>query len=156
MLHAGQHNHQFGGSISTSGGVAVAENKTKTTDASVEEYLAAIDDEARRKDCEALADLMAKATKQPPRMWGASIVGFGSYHYRYASGREGDTCVVGFSSRKGDISVYGLNAAGAAELLPKLGKHKAGKGCVYIKRLSDVDLKVLEKLVAGAAAERGR
>ena len=135
----------------------MAENKTKATDASVADYLAAIDDEARRMDCEALADLMAKATKQPPRMWGASIVGFGSYHYRYASGREGDTCVVGFSSRKGDISVYGLNAAeGAAELLPKLGKHKAGKGCVYIKRLSDVDVKVLEKLVAGAAARKGR
>jgi hypothetical protein len=135
----------------------VAENKTKASDASVADYLAAIDDEARRKDCEALADLMAKATKQPPRMWGASIVGFGSYHYRYDSGREGDTCVVGFSSRKGDISVYGLNAApGAAELLSKLGKHKAGKGCVYIKKLSDVDLKVLEKLVAGAAAGRKR
>ena len=135
----------------------MAENKTKATDASVEDYLAAIDDEARRKDCEAVADLMARATKQPPRMWGASIVGFGSYHYRYTSGREGDTCVVGFSSRKGDISVYGLNAAeGAAELLAKLGKHKAGKGCVYIKRLSDVDLKVLQKLVSGAAAGRKR
>ena len=135
----------------------MAENKTKATDASVADYLAAIDDEVRRKDCEALADLMARATKQPPRMWGASIVGFGSYHYRYASGREGDTCVVGFSSRKGDISVYGLKAtANAAELLPKLGKHKAGKGCVYIKRLSDVDLKVLEKLVAGAMAGKGR
>jgi hypothetical protein len=135
----------------------MAENKTKATDASVQDYLAAIDDEARRKDCEALADLMAKATKQPPRMWGASIVGFGSYHYRYASGREGDTCVVGFSSRKGDITVYGLNgAANAAGLLSRLGKHKAGKGCVYLKRLSDVDLKVLEKLVAGAAAGRKR
>ena len=147
----------FGGSISTSGGVAKAENKTKATDVSVEDYLAAINDEARRKDCEALADLMAKATKQPARMWGASIVGFGTHHYKYDSGREGDTCVVGFSSRKGDITVYGLNAAeGAAELLPKLGKHKAGKGCVYIKRLSDVDLKVLEELVAGAAAGRGQ
>ncbi|HEV3261909.1 MAG TPA: DUF1801 domain-containing protein [Gemmataceae bacterium] len=135
----------------------MAENKTKATDASVEGYLAAIDDEARRKDCEALAELMAKATKQPPRMWGASIVGFGSYRYRYASGRGGESCVVGFSSRKGDISVYGLNAAaGAAELLSKLGKHKAGKGCVYIKRLSDVDLKALERLVAGAAAGRRR
>jgi hypothetical protein len=133
----------------------MAENKTKATDASVEDYLAAIDDEARRKDCVALADLMAKATKQPARMWGASIVGFGSYHYKYASGREGDTCVVGFSSRKGEISVYGLNAGeGAADLLAKLGKHKAGKGCVYIKRLSDVDLKVLQKLVALAAAGR--
>jgi hypothetical protein len=135
----------------------MAENKTKATGASVADYLAAIDDETRRKDCEALADLMAKATKQPPRMWGARIVGFGSYHYRYASGREGDTCIVGFSSRKGDITVYGLKCAGgAAELLAKLGKHKAGKGCVYIKRLSDVDLKVLEKLVAGAAAGKGR
>ena len=135
----------------------MAENKTKVTDASVKDYLAAIDDEARRKDCEALADLMAKATKQPPTMWGASIVGFGRYRYRYASGREGESCVVGFSSRKGDISVYGLNAGdGAAELLSKLGKHKAGKGCVYIKRLSDVDLKVLGELVAGAAAGRER
>ncbi len=135
----------------------MAENKTKATDARIEDYLAAIDDEARRKDCEALAALMAKATRQPPTMWGASIVGFGQYHYKYASGREGDTCVVGFSSRKGDISVYGLNAAAdAGELLPKLGKHKAGKGCLYIKRLSDVDLKVLEKLVAGAAAGRKR
>jgi hypothetical protein len=133
----------------------VAANKTKATDASVEGYLAAIGDEARRKDCQALADLMAKATKQPPRMWGTGIVGFGSYRYRYASGREGESCVVGFSSRKGDISVYGLSAAaGAEELLSKLGKHKAGKGCVYIKRLSDVDLKVLEQIVAGAAAAR--
>jgi hypothetical protein len=135
----------------------MAEIKTKATDASVKNYLAAIDDEARRKDCEALADLMAKATKQPPRMWGASIVGFGSYRYRYASGREGESCAVGFSSRKGDISVYGLNAAaGAEELLSKLGKYKAGKGCVYIKRLSDVDLNVLGRLVAGAAAGRSR
>ena len=135
----------------------MAENKTKATDANVADYLAAIDDEARRKDCEALADLMAKATKQPPRMWGASIVGFGSYHYKYASGREGDTCVVGFSSRKGDITLYGLNAAeDAAELLAKLGKHKAGKGCVYIKRLSDVDGKVLKQLVAGAAAAKSQ
>ena len=135
----------------------MAENKTKATDASVADYLAAIDDEARRKDCQALADLMAKATKQPPTMWGASIVGFGRYRYRYASGREGESYAVGFSSRKGDISVYGLNAAAGAEgLLSKLGKHKAGKGCVYIKRLGDVDLNVLEKLVAGAAAGRSR
>jgi hypothetical protein len=133
----------------------MAENKTKATDASVGDYLATIDDEARREDCEALVGLMAKATKQPPRMWGASIVGFGSYHYRYASGREGGACVVGFSSRKGDISVYGLNAAaGAADLLSKLGKHKTGKGCVYIKRLTEIDLKVLAMLVASAAANR--
>jgi hypothetical protein len=133
----------------------MAENKTKATNASVKDYLAAIDDEARRKDCEALSDLMAKATKQPPKMWGTSIVGFGLHRYKYESGREGETCTVGFSSRKGDITLYGLNAAaGADDLLAKLGKHKAGKGCVYIKRLSDVDLKVLKELVAGAAAGR--
>ncbi len=133
----------------------MAENKTKVTGASVESYLAAIPDEARRKDCETLAKLMAKATKQKPKMWGTSIVGFGSYHYRYESGREGDSCLVGFSSRKGDISVYGLHAAaGAAELLSKLGRHKAGEGCVYIRTLGDVDLKVLERLVASAAGEK--
>jgi hypothetical protein len=135
----------------------VAENKTKATDASIQGYLAAIDDHTRRKDCLALVQLMTKATRYPPRMWGASIVGFGSYHYKYESGREGDSCLVGFSSRKGDISVYGLLAAiDAEEFLAKLGKHKAGKGCVYIKTLADVDLKVLAKLVASAAAQKKR
>jgi hypothetical protein len=135
----------------------MAKNKTTETEASVDSYLAAIEDEARRNDCEALVKLMTKATKHQPKMWGASIVGFGSYHYKYESGREGDTCIVGFSSRKGDISVYGLNAAPSLEaLLAKLGKHKAGKGCLYIKTLDDVDLKVLEKLVADAVAAKNR
>jgi Domain of unknown function (DU1801) len=135
----------------------VAENKTKPTEASVKGYLAGIADEGRRRDCEALAELMAKATKQPAKMWGTSIVGFGSYHYRYESGREGDSCLVGFSSRKGDISLYGLHAAPDAErLLARLGKHKAGKGCVYVKRLADVDLEVLARLVASAAVEKKR
>ena len=135
----------------------MAENKTKATDASVRDYLAKIEDDTRRDDCEALAELMARATKHPPRMWGPSIVGFGSYHYRYESGREGDSCLVGFSSRKGDISVYGLHAAADAEqLLARLGTHKAGKGCVYIRTLADVDLKVLAKLVASAATEKKR
>jgi hypothetical protein len=135
----------------------MAENKTKVTDASVESYLAAIPEEARRKDCEALATMMAKATKQPAKMWGSSIVGFGSYHYQYESGREGDICLVGFSSRKSDISLYGLMAAPSREeLLPKLGKHKAGKGCVYINRLTDIDLKVLAKLIAEATAAKNR
>jgi hypothetical protein len=133
----------------------MAKNRTKQTDASVDSYIAAINDEARRHDCEALANLMAKATKHPPKMWGGSIVGFGSYHYKYESGREGDMCLVGFSSRKSDISVYGLNAAPShEELIPKLGKHKAGKGCLYIRRLREIDLKILEKLVANAAAEK--
>jgi hypothetical protein len=135
----------------------MGENKTKVTEASVESYLAAIQDEARRQDCEALAQLMAKATKQPPKMWGSSIVGFGSYHYRYESGREGDICLVGFSSRKSDISLYGLLAAPRQEeLIPQLGRHKAGKGCLYIKRLRDIDLEVLEKLIAEAAAAKKR
>jgi hypothetical protein len=133
----------------------VAESKTKATGASVGTYFAAISDEVRRRDCTELAKLMARATKYPPQMWGASIVGFGSYHYKYDSGREGESCLVGFSPRKGDIAVYGLKAAaGADKLLSKLGRHKAGKGCVYIKSLSDVDLRVLEKLVASAAKER--
>ena len=135
----------------------MAENKTKATEASVERYLSAIEDEARRKDCEALTRLMTRATKEKPKMWGTSIVGFGSYHYKYESGREGDSCLTGFSSRKGDISLYGLaSCPGQEELLAKLGKHKLGKGCLYLRNLSDVDLKVLEKLVAGAVAEKKR
>ena len=131
----------------------MAENKTKQTVASVEAYLAAIEDPARRADCEALSALMAKVTKHAPAMWGTAIVGFGSYHYVYESGREGDSCVVGFASRKGDISVYlqGLSI-GQEALLARLGKHKAAKGCLYIKQMGDVDAKVLEKLVANAVA----
>jgi len=132
----------------------VAENKTKATEASVESYLSTIQDEARRKDCEALAKLMTKATKEEPTMWGTSIVGFGSYHYKYASGREGDACLTGFSSRKGDISVYLTSFPGQEELLAKLGKHKMGKACLYIRKLSDVDLTILEQLIVGCVAEQ--
>jgi hypothetical protein len=135
----------------------MAENKTKATDASVDSYIEAIDDEPRRKDCEVLAKLMARATKQKPVMWGPSIVGFGSYHYKYESGREGDSCLAGFSSRKGDISVYLLaDFPGRDELLARLGKHKTAKGCLYIRRLSDVDVKVLEQLIVSAFAEKKR
>lgn len=135
----------------------MAENKTKATEASVESYLSAIADEARRKDCEALARLMTKATKQQPKMWGTSIVGFGSYHYKYESGREGDSCLTGFSSRTGDISVYLVASfPGREALLAKLGKHKMGKACLYIRKLSDVDLKVLEQLIVGSVAARKR
>jgi len=135
----------------------MAENKTKATEASVDGYIAAIDEESRRKDCETLAKLMAKATKQKPIMWGTSIVGFGSYHYKYESGREGDSCLTGFSSRKGDISVYLIGSfPGRDELLAKLGRHKMAKACLYIRRLSDVDLAVLEQLVVGSVAEMKR
>lgn len=133
----------------------MAENKTKATDASADAYFAAIEDEARREDCEALARLMAKVTKERPKMWGTSVVGFGSYHYRYESGREGDSCLVGFSSRKGDIAVYGMGSApGGEALLARLGKHKMGKGCLYIRRLGDIDLDVLGQLVRAAFAKR--
>ena len=135
----------------------MVENKTKATEASVESYFSAIEDEARRKDCEALAKLMTKATKQQPKMWGTSIVGFGSYHYKYESGREGDSCLSGFSSRKSDISVYLVASVAAQEkLLSKLGKHKMGKGCLYIRKLGDVDRKILEQLIVGSVAERKR
>ncbi len=135
----------------------MTENRTKDTGASVGAYLAAIPNVSRRTDCQALAKLMTEATKCPPKMWGPSIVGFGTYHYRYESGRGGDFCLVGFSSRKSDISIYGLHAAVDADrLLAKLGKHRAGKGCVYIKALADVDTTILAKLVAQAAAEKKR
>jgi hypothetical protein len=131
----------------------MAESKTKATNASVEKYLAAIEDDARRADCRALSELMRKVTGEAPKMWGTSIVGFGSYHYKYESGREGDSCATGFSSRKGDITVYLMASDPDREkLLAQLGKHKTGKACLYIRRMSDVDPKVLEKLVAGSVA----
>lgn len=137
--------------------MAKAKNKTAATEASVAAYLAAIVDEDRRKDCTALARLMAKATGEKPKMWGASIVGFGAYHYRYDSGREGDMCLVGFSSRKGDISIY-LTASppDADDLFARLGKHKRAKACLYVRRMSDVDQQVLAEIVAQSAAETRR
>ena len=135
----------------------MAENKTKPTEASVDGYLDAIDDEARRKDCKALAKLIAKVTKLKPKMWGTAIVGFGTLKYKYESGREGETCLIGFSSRKGDISIYGTASAPRREaLLAKLGKHKTGKGCLYIGKLQDVDVGVLEKLIAESVRTKSR
>ncbi len=131
----------------------MAENKTRPTGASVEAYIAAVGDEERRRDCEILAGLMTRVTGEPAVMWGDSIVGFGSYHYRYESGREGDAPLVGFSPRKGDISLYVLAGyEGEAALLARLGRHKAGKACLYLRRLADADPAVLEQLVAGAVS----
>ena len=135
------------------------EAKTKQTKLSVAEYLSGIQDEARRKDCKTLAALMKKVTGHAPRMWGASVVGFGRYHYKYASGHEGDSCMLGFSSRKGDISVYlvpGYENPTAKKLLAQLGKHKIGKACLYISRLADIELLVLERLLEGSVAETKR
>ncbi len=130
------------------------EAKTRQTDLSVEAYLDAIADEARRQDCRELIKLMSAATKCEPKMWGSSIVGFGTYHYKYASGHEGDACLTGFSSRKGDISVYLMSGLDGEEaLFAKLGKHKMGKACLYVRRLSDIDLKVLRQLVQSSVKE---
>jgi hypothetical protein len=134
--------------------MATRENKTKETGASVKAYLDAIGDKARRADCRALATLVSRATGEPPKMWGATIVGFGSYHYKYESGREGDSCLVGFSARKGDLSLYLADYPGREKLLARLGAHTSGKACIYVKRLADLDAAVLEKLVAAAAAAR--
>jgi hypothetical protein len=127
----------------------MAENKTKMTEASVSGYLSAIEDEGRRKDCEALAQLMTRATKMQPKMWGTSIVGYGNYHYKYPSGHEGDSCLTGFSSRKAAITIYVMgDFPGKRELIVRLGKYKMGKGCLYIKKLNNVDPIVLEQLIA--------
>lgn len=127
-------------------------NKTTLNDASVEEYIANIPDVARRADCEQLAALMSAVTRQPPKMWGSSIVGFGQYHYKYDSGREGDMCLAGFSSRKTDLTVY-VYTEGQEALLAKLGKHKRSKACLYLKHLSDADPAVLKKLIAASVAQ---
>jgi len=131
----------------------MAANKTLPTPVDAHAYLAAIDDPARRADCQVLSSLMERITGQPPVMWGASIVGFGSYHYRYASGREGDAPLAGFAPRKGDISIYLSCDMGArADLLAQLGRHKMGKSCLYLRRLDEVDVTVLEQLVRESIA----
>ena len=135
----------------------MAENKTKATEADVAAHLASVENEAVRADCQALAKLMAEWTKVKPKMWGPSIVGFGSYHYKYESGREGDSCATGFAARKNEIAIY-LVAEGTDQptLLGQLGRHKMGKSCLYIRRLSEIDLGVLEALVKGSLAELRR
>ena len=126
----------------------MAELKTKQTDASVEDFLQSVADAFR------ILKLMKEVTRAKPRMWGTSIVGFGSYHYKYPSGCEGDWFVAGFSPRKGNLTLYLMSGfAGHAELLKKLGKHKTGKSCLYIKRLDDVDVAALRELVRASVAQ---
>ena len=135
----------------------MAEAKTQPTAASVDAYLAAIEDEARRQDCRDLAALMHRVTGCPPTMWGPSIVGFDQYRYPLASGQQGHSCIVGFSSRKTDLTIYMVAGYdGADALLAQLGKHRLGKACLYLKRLADVQLPVLEQLLARAVAETKR
>ncbi|MDE2848258.1 MAG: DUF1801 domain-containing protein [Gemmatimonadota bacterium] len=131
--------------------------KTRPTDASVEAFIDAVDHPRRREDARTLLDLMQRVTGEQPVMWGPSIVGYGSYHYRYASGQEADWPVVGFSPRKQNLSIYIMTGFEASDaLLSRLGKHKTGKSCLYVNKLADVDLDVLEKLVRASVAEMKR
>jgi uncharacterized protein DUF1801 len=132
----------------------MAENKTKPTKVSVAAFIDALTDQSRRADAKALVKLMQKAAGEKPKMWGPSIIGFGSHHYTYDTGRKGDMPLVAFSPRKAATVLYGLSDSEA--LLGKLGKHTRGKGCLYIKKLADVDQKVLEAMVIKAVAGRSR
>ena len=126
----------------------MAEMKTKETNASVKDFLNKIPDKERRDDCFAIAKMMEEASGMKPKMWGPSIVGFGSYHYKYDSGREGDWMQIGFSPRKNDLTLYlmmGFEKHG--ELMEQLGKHKTSRSCLYIKRLDDVHVPTLKKLI---------
>jgi hypothetical protein len=130
----------------------MAQIKTKKTEVSVADFIAAVPNETRRADANAVMKLMQKVTGKKPKMWGSTIVGFDEYHYRYDSGHEGDMCMIGFSPRGSALVLYVLCNDVTESLLPALGKHKRGKGCLYINKLADVDVKVLEKLVGAAYA----
>jgi hypothetical protein len=136
----------------------MADNKTKPTRLSVAAFIDAIADPSRRGDAKALVKLMQRAAGEKPQMWGPSIIGFGSYHYKYDSGREGDMPLIGFSPRKAANVLYNVTGFNDSKaLLAKLGKHTTGKGCLYIKKLADVDQQVLgTMLVKSVAAMRAR
>lgn len=125
------------------------ENKTKQTRASVDKFINSIKDEKIRNDCFRIITIMESATKEPPKMQGTSIVGFGTYHYKYESGREGDFFITGFSPRKQNLTLYlmtGFSKYG--EMLEQLGKHKTGKSCLYIKSLDDININILKKMIS--------
>ena len=129
----------------------MAENKTKPTKLDVTAFIRTITDPARRSDAKALVKLLERVSGEKPHMWGPSIIGFGSYHYKYESGREGEMPIVGLSPRKAATVLYGVaGSSDSKALLPKLGKHTTGKGCLYIKKLGDVDQQVLEAMVVKA------
>ncbi len=132
----------------------MAELKTKPTDASVTDFLNQIPDEKRRQDCFALVDLMQSATGAPPKLWGSAIIGFGDSHYTYATGRQNDWFLLGFSPRKQNIALYlTVEFEQKVALLQKLGKHKTGKSCLYINKLQDVDQTVLQALIEQSVSQ---
>lgn len=128
-------------------------NKTTATSADPLKFIDNVENEAKRKDSHELVAMMREITGEPPKMWGPSIVGFGSYHYRYASGHEGEICIAGFSPRASALVVYLGPALQNRELMAKLGKHKRGVGCLYIKKLDDIDRGVLRTLIEHSIAE---
>jgi hypothetical protein len=132
----------------------MANNRTKVTGASVEAYLDSRASLEQRADCTTLMSILARATSESPKMWGPSIVGYGSYRYRYESGRTGESCLTGFAIRGKELVVYlAAEGEGQPELLARLGQHRMGRSCLYIKRLAGLDTRVLEQLVAGSVAE---
>lgn len=131
----------------------MAEIKTKPTEVSAEAFIAAVEDPVRRADAQRVHDMLARLTGEPARMWGPTIIGFGQYHYKYDSGHEGVMCRLGFSPRKAELVLYVLTGTPEqAGLLARLGKHRTGKSCLYIRKLADVDEGVLEELAANALA----
>ena len=128
----------------------VYQAKTRPETGNVDAFLAQVEDPVKRADSHRLVELMQEVSGEPPVLWGGNIVGFGSYHYTYASGHDGDACLIGFSPRKADFSIYLMGtpegAAPRDALLARLGKHRMGKGCLYIKRLDDIDIGVLREL----------
>jgi hypothetical protein len=134
--------------------IIMAELKTKPTQASVKDFLNQIPDKERRDDCFAIAKIMEEVTGDKPKMWGPSIVGFGTYHYKYASGREGDWPVTGFSPRKKDLTLYiMMGFEKHADLMKQLGKYSNAKSCLYIRRLSDIHVPTLKKLIKSSVKD---
>lgn len=125
----------------------MSDNITRPTSRSVQEFIAAVVNETRRNDSYILLELLQKITGHPPILWGNSLIGFGSYHYKYDSGREGDMLIAGFSPRKQNLAIYNTGHQNHPELMEKLGKHKTGKSCLYVNKLSDVDMDVLTELI---------
>ena len=130
--------------------MANAKVKTTETTKSVSAFVKTVEDKQRQNDCFGIIEIMKNQSGFEPRMWGSAIIGFGSYHYKYESGREGDAPLVGFSPRKSEFALYIANFDGKEELLKKFGKHKMAKACVYIKKTEDINVEVLKKLVTGS------
>ncbi len=130
--------------------MATAKAKTVATTKSVAGFIKTVEDKLRQADCFSIIEIMKQQTGFEPKMWGPAIIGFGTYHYKYESGHEGDAPLVGFSPRKSEFALYIANFDGKAALLEKFGKHKTAKSCVYIKKVADINIEVLKKLVTGS------